>query len=188
MAGEHIVEHIVSAHQIKQAIQTARVWPEKCVSPQIASSEGHDMEFEKEFERDFMQRTLALVKGYKGPYDATLLLNCLLGLLIVPKEASLDKIPTDPISDLKKWGISPGSINSRGKETVKNKYPDTLRGIVYNLRNSVAHFNFSPIHENRLVKGFKLSDRSGFDASIDVAEVRDFVEKLANHLEKQITE
>ena len=65
------------------------------------------MQFEKKFERDFMRRTLKLVQEYTGPYDATLLLNCLLGLLIVPKETSLDKIPTDPISKLKDWGISP---------------------------------------------------------------------------------
>jgi len=144
------------------------------------------MEFEQEFEQDFMRRTLKLVQEYKGPFDATLLLNCLLGLLIVPKETSLKKIPTDPISELKKWGISPDSIKSFGRKTNKNAHPNTLRGIVYNLRNAVAHFSFLPIHENRVVKGFKFTDSSGFEAIIDVAEVREFVEILADYLERQI--
>jgi hypothetical protein len=41
------------------------------------------MENAQQFERDFMRRTLELVRSYRGPYDATDLLNCLLGLLIV---------------------------------------------------------------------------------------------------------
>ncbi len=142
------------------------------------------MEYSQEFERDFMRRTLTLVKQYKGPYDATLLLNCLLGLLIVPKETSIDRIPTDPISELGKWGISPASIKSFGKKTTKNQHPQTLRGIVWNLRNSVAHFRFRPIHKNRQVIALDFDDRSGFSASIKLDEVRVFVEKLAQHLEQ----
>ena len=146
------------------------------------------MQFEKKFERDFMRRTLKLVQEYTGPYDATLLLNCLLGLLIVPKETSLDKIPTDPISKLKDWGISPSSIKRFGKKTNANQYPDTLRGIVHNMRNSVAHIRVKPVHRSEQVKGFEFTDQSGFEASIDLDEVRVFVEKLANHLEQQIKE
>jgi HEPN pEK499 p136 len=133
------------------------------------------MEFLQEFEREFMRRTLTLVKDYKGPFDATLLLNCLLGLLVVPKESSIDKIPTDPVVNLKNWGITPSSIRAFGKQTEKNQYPQTLRGIVHNLRNSVAHFRFAPIHSNRIVKGFAFTDASGFDAIIDIDEMRDFV-------------
>src|SRR5262245_21614370 len=134
------------------------------------------MEFEQEFERDFIRRTLTLVKDYKGPFDATLLLNCLLGLLIVPKEPSLDQIPADPVANLKNWGIAPSSIRSFGKQTDKNQHPQTLRGIVYNLRNAVAHFRFKPVHAARVVKGFTFTDASGFDATIEIAEMRDFVE------------
>jgi hypothetical protein len=75
-----------------------------------------NMEFSDQFERDFMRRTLKLVQDYQGPYDATLLLNCLLGLLIVPKERSIDRIPADPVADLHKWGISPNSIKSFGSD------------------------------------------------------------------------
>ena len=56
------------------------------------------MEYRDEFERDFMLRTLDIIKDYQGKYDATLVINCLLGLLIVPRETSLyAKIPGDSI-------------------------------------------------------------------------------------------
>lgn len=142
------------------------------------------MEYAQEFERDFMQRTLDLVQRYKGPYDATLLLNCLLGLVIVPKEASLNRIPLDPLSNLEKWGISPNSIRRCGAATKKNPQPETLRGVVHNLRNAVSHFRFTPEHEGGVITGFSFNDMNGFDASIDLNEMRVFVEKLAEHLER----
>lgn len=141
------------------------------------------MEYEEQFERDFMKRTLFLLREYAGPYEATLLLNCLLGLLVVPKEKSFEKIPTDPISDLKKWGISPSSIKSVGKRTPKNPHPDTLRGVVWNLRNAVAHFGLTPLHQEGECKGFVFrDDQAGFTAEISVGELRKFVENLAEHL------
>ena len=145
------------------------------------------MEFSREFEREFMQRTLVLVKDYSGLLDATLLLNCLLGLLIVPKETSIEKIPTDPIEKFKDWGITPDSIKKFSKKTKKNKYPKTLRGIVWSLRNSVAHFRFAPIHTNKLVSGFQFHDLSGFNAKIEINEMKEFVEKLASYLEEKTT-
>jgi hypothetical protein len=145
------------------------------------------MEYAAQFERDFMSRTLTLVRQYSGPYDATLLLNCLLGLLIVPKETSIDKIPTDPISELKKWGIEPSSIMKFGRTTDTNRYPKTLRGIVWNLRNAVAHFRFKPIHKEGKCIGFTFDDASGFKARIMNDQMRDFVEKLAAHLERKLS-
>ena len=143
------------------------------------------MEFEQEFERDFMRRTLDLVRQYQGPYDATLLLNCLLGLLVVPKESSIEKIPEDPVDQFPKWGITPTAIRSFGFVTKVNPRPKTLRGVVWNLRNAVAHFRFEPRHRNRRVTAFRFTDNSGFEAIIDVGELRHFVEILADHLESQ---
>jgi hypothetical protein len=140
------------------------------------------MEYEDEFERDFMRRTLRIVQDYSGPSDATLLLNCLVGLLIVPKERFLDRIPLDPLSSLQNWGISPSSIHEAAKTTKANPAPETLRGIVHSLRNAVAHSRFEPLHRDGLVDGFRFSDLSGFRAEIPVAELQVFVERLASHL------
>lgn len=141
------------------------------------------MEYAPEFERDFMRRTLKLVQRYEGPHDATLLLNCLLGLLIVPKEASLARIPLDPVTELERWGISPTAIARCGRKNKANPQPETLRGVVHNLRNAVAHFRFSPQHHDGQVAAFEFDDDNGFEATIAVAEMRVFVEKLADHLE-----
>jgi hypothetical protein len=48
----------------------------------------------------------------------------------------------------------------------------------------VAHFRFSPQHQNGRVIGFAFEDDNGFEATIDVGEMRVFVERLAGHLEQ----
>lgn len=141
------------------------------------------MEYAKEFERDFMRRTLEVVRSYSGPYEATNLLNCLLGLLIVPKESSLEKIPEDSLSELSHWGISQTSIKSFGRKKNGELLPQTLRQLVWGLRNAVAHFRFTPCHKDGRCTGFEFTDNSGFHAAIDLVEMRTFVEKLAEYLE-----
>lgn len=141
------------------------------------------MEFPQEFEQEFITRTLSIVQQYEGPNDATLLINCLLGLLVVPRENFLNQIPVEPISKLKEWGISESSIAQLGTLTNQNQYPDTIRGVVYNLRNAVAHFNITPIPKDGKVYAFRFRDRSGFDATVTLDEIRQFVQRLAVHLQ-----
>jgi len=140
-----------------------------------------------DFEHDFMRRTLKIVQDYEGDYDATILVNCLLGLLVVPKERFLKAIPEDPLSELSKWGINPKSIIEVGRPTKdkkKNPHPDTLRGVVYNLRNSVAHFRLEPIPRTGEVHSFDFATDSGFHAVIKLDDMRNFINKLAGHLDR----
>lgn len=60
------------------------------------------MSYLDDFEHSFMRRTLQIIKDYKGKYDATILVNCLLGLLVVPREKFLEALPTEPLSSLEK--------------------------------------------------------------------------------------
>ena len=140
------------------------------------------MSFNSDFERAFIERSLALVQEYKGPFDATLLLNCLLGLLVVPKESCLAAIPKTPVSQLGEWGISPSVIKSYGKSHGENDDPNHLRGLVWRLRNSVAHFRFRPLPSRGEVVAFRFEDQSGFQAEVPLAELRVFVERLAAHI------
>ena len=156
------------------------------------------MSYNSDFERDFIQRSLDLVKEYKGSRDATLLLNCLLGLVVVPNETCLGKLPKDRIDDSGKWGISPDAIQcwgswdkADGKSQCENcdwplqngrKNPTTLRTLVKHLRNAVTHFRFRPISERGEVKAFHFCDRSGFRAEVELSELREFVERLAKKL------
>jgi hypothetical protein len=143
------------------------------------------VEYVDQFELEFMRRTLKIVQEYDGPLDATLLLNCLLGLLIVPKETSIDKVPDDPIANLARWGISPTSIKQWGIKKGES-LPQTIRQLVWSLRNSVAHFNIKPIEQRRVCVGYDFSDASGFHAKITLHELRRFVEILASDLERRL--
>ena len=143
------------------------------------------MSFNSDFERAFIQRSLLLVRQYKGPYDATLLLNCLLGLLVVPKESCLAAIPDTPISELQAWGINPAAIHKYGNPSGPNSDPRNLRGLVWRLRNAVAHFRFQPIPAKGEVTAFKFNDQSGFEATVPLTELRVFVERIATYIEKQ---
>lgn len=140
------------------------------------------MSYNSEFERAFIERSLVLVQEYNGPFDATLLLNCLLGLLVVPKESCLSEIPRIPITELEKWGINPSAIKAFGKSNGQNDDPQNLRGLVWRLRNAVAHFRFKPVPEHGEVTAFNFKDKSGFEATIPLAELRVFVERLAAHI------
>jgi hypothetical protein len=143
------------------------------------------MSFNSDFEQAFIERSLLLVKQYQGPYDATLLLNCLLGLLVVPKESCLARIPNDPVERLQEWGIQPSSITSFGRAADgSDSDPRNLRGLVWRLRNSVAHFRFRPQPGHGEVVAFHFHDKSGFKATVPLAQLRLFVERLADHLRK----
>ncbi len=137
------------------------------------------MEYESEFAKSFMSRTIEIAKDYKGPHDATLLINCLLGLLIVPKEVLMEGVPEVPFEN---WGIHPSSVKNFGKCDYGYEHKPSLRQLVRRLRNSVAHFKIEPIHINKEVTGFKFQDRNGFNAQITLEELHDFVIKLAEHL------
>ena len=97
-----------------------------------------------DFEQDFVMRTMLLLEQYheevliKKPYheqfNYTLLINCLLGLIVMPKEKILSVIPTDRLTqDLKtQMGL------------VRSEIPGTdftIRSFVQKLRHSIAHFD-----------------------------------------------
>jgi hypothetical protein len=126
------------------------------------------------------------VEEYKGGYDATLLINCLLGLLVVPKETVLDAIPETPLSELQKWGISPTSIKAPGISKGKNDpKPDTLRGLVFNLRHSVAHFRIKPVPNEGDVQAFEFRNDRSLHAVLSITELSEFVKRLSAHLKAQ---
>jgi hypothetical protein len=146
-------------------------------------TKGSTVSYNSDFERAFIQRSLVIVQDYKGSFDATLLLNCLLGLLVVPKESCLAEIPLVPLTELEKWGINPNSIKAFGKFNNQNDDPHNLRGLVWRLRNAVAHFRFKPVPEYGEVTAFNFKDKSGFEATVSLAELRIFVERLAVHIQ-----
>lgn len=101
----------------------------------------------KNIEHDFIDRTMQLITQYENlynqfpfeqQYNYTLLLNCLLGIIVMPKERLFSHIPNHRIT--KKLKTEMGLIYSE----INQDYND-LRELIQALRHSIAHFSFSII-------------------------------------------
>ena len=119
----------------------------------------------QQFERDFMARTQRIMDQYSGQYEASFLLNCTLGLLIVPRERLLSAIPPNPIDELEKWGVPLASVLAYERGEVLERRAYSIRWFVIKMRNAVAHFHILPVHKDGKVCGFEFWDRSGFRAT-----------------------
>ncbi len=114
------------------------------------------MKYADQFEQDFAARTQTLLESYGGAYDATLLVNCLVGLLFIPRARSFERIPNDPVSDLSQWGVSSESISSFGERRPSDQHePNTVRGFVQSLRNAVAYFQLAPKYKDGQASAFR---------------------------------
>jgi len=147
----------------------------------------------RNFEVDFISCSLELIKQYEdhvmpnvphqSQYEVTLLINCLLGLLVLPKERHLSKIPDTPLTQTPEWGIQPNHIVNAGKNCEgERRMADTitLRQVVTDMRHSVAHILFKPYGDGQQIKDIELrTDRSKFKAKLSVTEFKSFVQKLA---------
>ncbi|MHC0064845.1 HEPN family nuclease [Nostoc sp. UIC 10890] len=114
------------------------------------------MEYDEIFERNFIARTLEIVEQYEKyimesvsetqQFEVTLLINCLLGLLVLPQERCYKSIPAKPIDELEEWGLSSDFIQNWGKHPSDFKPEEhcTLMEFVYRLRNAVAHTRVCP--------------------------------------------
>ena len=133
---------------------------------------------------DFAYRTRRIIEQYdekipKGRenYDVTLLINCLVGLLIVPQQRRYRQIPDVPLKNLAGWDIDPSFVESWGHRS--NAKP-TLREFVRHLRNGVAHFHIKAEGTKDDIQQLKFSDENGFCATIPVGNLRHFAMKLAS--------
>ncbi len=95
-----------------------------------------------DFIADFAKRTLRnldhvqtqALSGDEGVYPVTQLWNSLLGLIVLPRERDLSRIPRIPMTELWSEGW-PRLTTTAGREH------RTLHDLVSDLRRAVAHFN-----------------------------------------------
>ncbi len=139
----------------------------------------------KNFPFDFSERTLEILKGYKGKYEETLLLNCLLGLLVTPHEIKqfLKEIPNIKENGLKDLGIPVDSIEW-GKTRRGNPRKKDLHSLIRCLRHSVTHLLVKPINSNGKIKGFHFTCEGNFDAPIECKQIRGLILEIFPHLNK----
>ena len=103
----------------------------------------------RDIEKDFIERTIRLIDQYNKNIDQydfeeqfnyTLTINCLLGLIVMPKERVISFVPNERLTTQYKEHI--GLSTSEIGEGV-----DTLKDLIYKLRHAVAHFNINVISE-----------------------------------------
>lgn len=138
-------------------------------------------------EFDFVQRTKKILEQYDSidfskneseKYEITLLLNCFVGLLTLPKEHWYDKLPKTEI-DEEGWGMSPDFI-----EDIEGN-SKSIQQVARHLRNSIAHYRFTLIEdENGEIGSIKFEDckghKSTLKAKIPVENIKLFLEKLSD--------
>lgn len=115
---------------------------------------------------DFVDRTLMILDQYnhvkalvgqEKSYEVTLLVNCLMGLLIIPQQLGQQQDYKDEfetwLNDIKvvpdgaHWGIDPEWIKSPGFKNDKTQVTSvndlTMRNLLRQMRNTAAHASVS---------------------------------------------
>ncbi len=106
------------------------------------------------FPNDFIYRTKSIMYSYSGKYGVTNLINCCLGLIVIPKQAFHHSIPNENTTDdIQAVGISKENITL----LVDKKYG--LRNIVRHIRNGIAHGNIDQRSENGEIVGLRIYDK-----------------------------
>lgn len=148
----------------------------------------------KELERDSITRTLEITKQYnehvmhnvpeENQYEETLLINCLIGLLVLPKEKWNDQIKKLP-DDITAWGVPHNAVESWGKCKCCGKDSDqNLTQCLRRLRNAASHIRFAPVTDGGIISGWTFEDKSGFKATLQKEHLRGFLNELAESLLK----
>ena len=128
---------------------------------------------------DFIKRTLEIIEEYQGDNDVTLLINCCLGLLILPRERHFDSLPNKQITKNKDyWGLTYISVTtdceSRGYK---------LSNIIRRMRNGVCHFKIeTKANINNNISGLIIKDNGGFKVEMSVTQLKEFVTQLAQYV------
>lgn len=138
-------------------------------------------------EFDFVERTKKIIEQYdnlklpeKDKFEVTLLINCLVGLLILPQQNWYDSLPTEIISQ-KEWGIGTEHISSIKQGETKN-----VKDILRHLRNSVSHYRFKAFDNstNKISRiqfeDFDQNKNKTFEALIPLANLRKFTDRLSD--------
>lgn len=84
------------------------------------------------FEKDFIKRTKNILNSYQGECNVTLFINCMLGLLVIPKEKRKNLIDNDMISKKLFNEVFNCCKNNKKQAT-------DLSIIISRLRNAVSH-------------------------------------------------
>lgn len=136
------------------------------------------MEYDK-IEVDFVTRTKELISQYDGDFEVTLLINCCLGMLVLPREQHLRSIPNINLPENGElWGMSRSSVTV-DDESCGYNLPDIIR----RLRNGICHFKVRTIPDGTgVISKLEIKDRGKFKAELTTEQLKMFTTSLANHV------
>ena len=140
-------------------------------------------------ELDFIKRTKSIINQYDSlslfhgeKFEVTLLLNCFVGLLILPQQQWFELLPDE-------WGIKEEDITF-----IKQSETKSVKNVATHLRNSISHYRFLAFKdESNEISHVKFEDfdvkrkTKTFEAKIDINSVRFFVTHLSDTLIEKIT-
>lgn len=138
-----------------------------------------------QIEVDFIERTLELIRKYRGDYEVTFLINCCLGLLVLPRAKHYKSIPKKKIPATGSlWGLSRESVTVDG-QPCSDKLPDVIRKI----RNGLCHFDIETSSDcNGEISTIKIEDERKFKAVLSVDEFRELSVSLAKHVIQKVND
>ena len=133
---------------------------------------------EKSMERDFVERTIHIIQDYDGPYGVTLLVNCLLGLIVLPKEKNFNHISGRGQIHFCDLGVKESEI-TWGSITEDER---TASRFIRCMRNSVAHIKIESLSHEGEIESLRFSDNSGFVAVFRVERLKEMLIRFAHKL------
>jgi hypothetical protein len=134
---------------------------------------------QKSIEKDFVDNTLHILQNYDGRYGVTLLVNCLLGLIVLPKERDYNNISGKDGIHFSDLGIEDSDIRSWGNIEENQR---TAARFLRCMRNSIAHIHIESISSEGEIESLLFSDKSGFEAVLRIEKLADIVVKLAAYV------
>ena len=137
----------------------------------------------KEFDRDFVERTKWIIENVKCPYEVTLLLNCMLGLVNLPIEQTGNN---DGDEAFKSACVQ--KLDKMGVVIKKNINKDK---VFRSPKNAVSHLHICPTSMGDSIEKIILSDMLEKNAQphtqleFTVDQLREFAQFVADkHLER----
>jgi hypothetical protein len=144
-------------------------------------------------EYDFISRTKTILSQYDSffdgkdkneKYEVTLLINCFIGLLVIPQQHWFDYLPEEEIVG-NSWGINTNNVTYIRSGELKS-----VKEISRHLRNSVTHYRFRAFNDSKNeishVKFLDYTDHTEnvktFEATISIANLKIFLTKFSSRM------
>jgi hypothetical protein len=133
------------------------------------------------FPIDFINRTRENLEKYSGKYEVTNLINCCLGLIIIPKQKLKDKMPKYVFNNEdNSFGITKSNIPYEEKSNFD------LSNVLRHIRNGLAHGRIDQKTHNCEIVGLRIHDKlnenenENFVIEFSIEEFKNFAVKISD--------